>query len=60
LIAIYNRNLEATFKNAIDQDQLKLRNLVHSVNINLLQVPEEFKNQIQNINTKEEYKNCLK
>lgn len=60
LIAIYHRNLEATFKKAIDLDQLKLRNLVHSVNINVLQVPEEFKNQIQNINTKEEYKNCLK
>jgi molybdopterin-guanine dinucleotide biosynthesis protein A len=60
LIAIYNSNLEPVFKKALDQDQLKLRDLVHSVKSNVLQVPEEFKNQIQNINTKEEYQNCLK
>jgi molybdopterin-guanine dinucleotide biosynthesis protein A len=59
LIAVYDKSLELIFKENLEQDQLRLRNVIESIKHQTLQVPEKWKFQIQNINTKEEYQRII-
>lgn len=60
LIAIYDRSMRIVFGEHIAGKQLKLRTVVNDVKHQTIVVPEKWNNQIQNINTKEEYQNLIK
>jgi len=59
LIAVYDQSLVKTFEENTRKEQLKLRAVVDSVACQTLVIPDEWRFQAQNINTKEDYQNIL-
>ncbi len=60
LIGIYDRSMRIVFGEHIAGKQLKLSKVVEDVKHQTLIVPEQWNNQVQNINTQEEYQNLIK
>jgi molybdopterin-guanine dinucleotide biosynthesis protein A len=60
LIAIYDRSMRIVFGEHIAGKQLKLKNVVEDVKHQTIVVPEKWSDQVQNINTQEEYQNLIK
>ncbi|MGQ7946664.1 molybdenum cofactor guanylyltransferase [Flavobacterium sp. WC2509] len=60
LIAIYDRSMRVVFGEHIAGKQLKLRTVIEDVKHQTIVVPEKWSDQIQNINTQEEYQNLIK
>lgn len=60
LIGIYDRSMRIVFGEHMAAKQLKLRQVLEDVKHQTLEVPEKWANQLQNINTKEEYQNLIK
>lgn len=60
LIGIYDRSMRIVFGEHIAGNQLKLRQVVEDVKHQTIEVPEKWSNQVQNINTQEEYQNLIK
>ncbi|AEW85257.1 molybdenum cofactor guanylyltransferase [Flavobacterium columnare NBRC 100251 = ATCC 23463] len=56
LIGIYNTDLKIVFKEAIVSNTLQLRKVLKNIKTRRIAIPEGFQYQLQNINTKEEYK----
>jgi molybdopterin-guanine dinucleotide biosynthesis protein A len=59
LIAIYDRSMRMVFGEHIAAKQLKLCNVIDNVKHQTIVIPEKWSNQVQNINTQEEYQNLL-
>lgn len=55
LIAVYDKSLENIFKENLQNEQLRLRIVIESIKHQTLELPEKWRFQVQNINTKEEY-----
>jgi molybdenum cofactor guanylyltransferase len=60
LIGIYDRSMRTVFGEHIAGKQLKLSKVVEDVKHQTIVVPEQWNNQVQNINTQEEYQNLSK
>ena len=60
LIGIYDRSMRIVFGEHIAGKQLKLSKVVEDVKHQTLVVPAKWHNQVQNINTQEEYQNLIK
>lgn len=60
LIGIYDRSMRIVFGEHMAAKQLKLRQVLEDVKHRTLEVPEKWADQLQNINTKEEYQNLIK
>jgi molybdopterin-guanine dinucleotide biosynthesis protein A len=60
LIGIYDRSMRIVFGEHMAAKQLKLRQVVEDVKHQTLEIPEKWNDQVQNINTKEEYQNLIK
>lgn len=60
LIGIYSKNLATIFLEAIQQDSLKLRSVLQNINCSIVALPAKFRDNILNINTKEEYCKLVK
>ena len=56
LIAIYDRSCKTVFGEHLAAKQLKLRGVIEDMSHQTLIVPEKWQQQLQNINTPEEYK----
>lgn len=56
LIAVYDRSCKTLFGEHLAAKQLKLRKIIEELTHETLLVPEEWENQLQNINTPEDYK----
>ncbi|OWP75052.1 molybdenum cofactor guanylyltransferase [Flavobacterium oreochromis] len=59
LIGVYNTDLEKIFKKAIINDKLKLREVLKEIKKQKIDISKEIEYQVQNINTKEEYKTIV-
>ncbi|MGL5112095.1 MAG: molybdenum cofactor guanylyltransferase [Flavobacterium sp.] len=59
LVAVYDRSVRQLLPEFIASNQLKVREFVNEITHQTLEVPEKWKNQLQNINTPEEYKNIV-
>lgn len=55
LIAVYDRQMGNVFEEHLTVDQLKLRKVIEQVKHQTVVVPEKWSQQLQNINTQEEY-----
>lgn len=55
LIGVYRRSLKDHFEKCLKSNKLKLTDILESVNVKTLEVPEPMKHQLRNINTKEDY-----
>ncbi|PKB15846.1 molybdenum cofactor guanylyltransferase [Flavobacterium sp. 5] len=60
LVGVYDRSMRVVFGEHIAGKQLKLRTVIDDVKHQTITVPEEWNNQVQNINTQEEYQNLIK
>jgi len=60
LIAIYDRSMRIVFGDHLAGNQLKLRKVIEDVKHQTIVIPEKWNNQVQNINTQEEYQNLIK
>ena len=60
LIGVYDRSMRIVFGEHMAGNQLKLRQVIEDVKHQTLEVPEKWNDQIQNINTSEEYQNLIK
>jgi len=60
LIGVYDRSMRIVFGEHIAGNQLKLRSVIDDVKHQTVVVPKEWNNQVQNINTQEEYQNLIK
>jgi molybdopterin-guanine dinucleotide biosynthesis protein A len=60
LIGVYDRSMRIVFGEHIAGNQLKLRQVIEDVKHKTIEVPEKWRNQVQNINTQEEYQNLIK
>lgn len=60
LIGVYDRSMRIVFGEHMAGNQLKLRQVIEDVKHQTIEVPEKWSNQVQNINTKEEYQNLIK
>jgi molybdopterin-guanine dinucleotide biosynthesis protein A len=60
LIGIYDRSMRIVFGEHMAANQLKLRQVIEDVKHQTIVVPEKWTNQLQNINTPEEYQNLIK
>ena len=56
LIAIYDRSLATIFEENLKKNQLRLRQVIKELKYQTLLIPEKWSDQVQNINTPEEYK----
>lgn len=57
LIGIYSRGLTNHFENCIEEDLLKVMDVLSGVSVNIIEVPEAMRPQLANINYKEDYQN---
>jgi len=57
LVAVYDRSVRILLPEFLAGNQLKVRKFVDELTHQTLSVPEPWSNQLQNINTPEEYKN---
>ena len=55
LIAIYDQSLASIFEENLKKNQLRLRQVIKEIKHQTLLIPEKWRNQVQNINTPEEY-----
>ncbi|MFE3847910.1 molybdenum cofactor guanylyltransferase [Flavobacterium sp. LB3P45] len=55
LIAIYDHSLGNVFEENLKKDQLRLRQVINEVTHQTLLIPKKWGDQVQNINTPEEY-----
>ena len=55
LIAIYDQSLGTIFEEKLKKNQLRLRQVINEVTHQTLLIPEKWSDQVQNINTPEEY-----
>lgn len=55
LIAIYEQSLVSVFEENLKKNQLRLQQVIKEVKYQTLLIPEKWSNQVQNINTPEEY-----
>lgn len=60
LIGVYDRSMRIVFGEHLAGNQLKLRKVIEDVKHQTIEVPEKWSNQMQNINTQEEYQNLIK
>nr|WP_315158167.1 molybdenum cofactor guanylyltransferase [uncultured Flavobacterium sp.] len=60
LIGVYDRSMRIVFGGQIAGNKLKLQQAIEDVKNRTLEVPEKWKNQVQNINTPEEYQKLIK
>jgi molybdopterin-guanine dinucleotide biosynthesis protein A len=60
LIGVYDRSMRIVFGEHMAGNQLKLREVIEDVKHQTIEVPEKWSNQLQNINTQEEYQNLIK
>lgn len=60
LIAVYDRSMRAVLGEHMAGNQLKLKEVVEDVKHQTIEVPEKWVEQVQNINTQEEYQNLIK
>lgn len=60
LIGIYDRSMRIVFGEHMAGNQLKLGKVIEDVKHQTIEVPENWNNQVQNINTPEEYQNLIK
>jgi molybdopterin-guanine dinucleotide biosynthesis protein A len=60
LIGIYDRSMRIVFEEHLAGNQLKLRKVIEDVKHQTIEVPKKWCNQLQNINTQEDYKNLIK
>jgi molybdopterin-guanine dinucleotide biosynthesis protein A len=60
LIGVYDRSMRIVFGEHIAGNQLKLRQVIEDVKHQTIEVPKKWCNQLQNINTQEEYQNLIK
>lgn len=56
LIAIYDQSLATIFEENLKKNQLRLRQLIKELKYQTLLIPKKWGDQVQNINTPEEYK----
>lgn len=60
LVAIYNKNVVSIFEEYIIKDQLKLQMVVATIPHKTIEVPQEWCDLLQNINTQKDYQNLIK
>lgn len=60
LIGVYDRSMRIVFGEHMASNQLKLRQVIEDVKHQTIEIPEIWKDQVQNINTPEEYQNLIK
>ena len=60
LIGVYDRSMRIVFGGQIAGNKLKLQQAIEDVKHRTLEVPEKWSNQVQNINTQEEYQKLIK
>jgi molybdenum cofactor guanylyltransferase len=60
LVAVYDRALRMLLGEHLAGNQLKLRDVIAEVNVQTLIVPAKWSSQLQNINTKDDYKKIQK
>lgn len=60
LIAVYDRSMCAVFGENLAGNQLKLRQVIEDVIHQTIEVPEKWNNQVENINTQQEYQNLIR
>lgn len=60
LVAVYDRSMRIVCGEHMAGNQLKLQKMVEDVKHQTIVIPEEWGNQVQNINTQEEYQNLTK
>jgi molybdopterin-guanine dinucleotide biosynthesis protein A len=60
LIAVYDRAMRILLGEHLAGNQLKLRDLIDEVSHNTITIPQKWIDQVQNINTDQEYKKILK
>lgn len=60
LVAVYDRALRTLLGEHLAGNQLKLSDVIDEVNVQTLMVPAKWSTQLQNINTKEDYKKIQK
>lgn len=60
LIAVYDRSMRTVLGEHMAGKQLKLRHVIDDVKHKTIVVPEKWNNQVQNINTPDEYQKLIK
>lgn len=60
LIGVYDRSMGTVFGEHLAGNQLKLQQVIENVMHQTIEVPEKWKDQVQNINTQEEYQNLIR
>ncbi len=60
LVAVYDRALRTLLGEHLAGNQLKLRDVIAEVNVQTLKASEKWSEQLQNINTEEDYKKIQK
>lgn len=60
LISVYDRSMRIVFGEHLAGNQLKLRQVIEDVKHQTIEVSKEWGNQVQNINTQEEYQKLIK
>ena len=60
LVAVYDRSMRVVFGEHIAGKQLKLQTVIEDVKHQTVVVPEKWNDQVQNINTQEEYQNLIR
>ncbi|MFK7050292.1 putative molybdenum cofactor guanylyltransferase [Flavobacterium columnare] len=59
LVGVYNTDLKFFFEEATIHNRLKLRELLKEIKTQKITISKEFESQLQNINTKEDYKTII-
>lgn len=60
LIGIYDRSMRVVFGEHMAAKQLKLQEVINDVKHQTIEIPEKWNDQVQNINTLQEYQNLIK
>jgi molybdopterin-guanine dinucleotide biosynthesis protein A len=60
LIGVYDRSMCAVFGKHLVGNQLKLQQVIENVAHQTIEVPENWNDQVQNINTQNEYQNLIR
>jgi molybdopterin-guanine dinucleotide biosynthesis protein A len=60
LIAVYDRSMRIVFGEHMAANQLKLKQVIEDVKHQTIEVPDNWKDQVQNINTPQDYQNLIK
>jgi molybdopterin-guanine dinucleotide biosynthesis protein A len=60
LVGVYDRSMRTVFGEHLAGNQLKLQEVIEDVMHQTIEVPEKWNDQVQNINTQEEYQNLIR